>query len=413
MKKSIPLSKLAMLLVLVLAGVPAYSVYAQATVVERVTGYHWVGTWASSAQEVERKLMPPDFPSLEDTTVRQVVHVSIGGERLRVRFSNAFADWRDDLTISTACIADSAGGSAINPETNKPLTFHGQSSVGIPYGTLMISDPIDFDLAPGSDLVVTIHVSRAPKKVTGHRSARGEVVFIQAGNAVTKADLPQAAKNKCWCYLCGVEVLAPSNSAAAVCLGDSITDGKGSTEGENRRWPDYLARRLLANQETADVGMLNQGIGGNGLWQGGIGQTAMQRLDRDVLAQPAVRWVLVLEGINDLGGGRTSAEELIVAYEQIIMRAHDQGLRVYGGTILPCGGSFYFKPGLEEKRQAINHWIRSSGAFDAVVDWDAALRDPQEPTRLLEAADSGDHLHPSDVGHRMIADAVDLTLFSQ
>jgi len=374
------------------------------------TDYHWVGTWASSAQEVETKLMPSTFQKLDDTTLRQVVRVSIGGEKVRIRFSNAFADWQDGLKISQACIAVSAGGNVIQPETVKPLTFGGKTSVVIPYGTLFVSDPVDFDLKPGSDLAVTMHIAKAPKKTTGHRSARGEVVFMQSGNAVSEKALPTSVANTCWYYLCGVEVLASRTAAAVVCLGDSITDGKGSTEGQNRRWPDYLARRMLAHPETAQIGVLNQGIGGNCLWSGGIGQPVIQRLDRDVLAQPGARWVILLEGINDLGGGHTAAEEIITAMEQIAVRLQACGLRLYGSTILPCGDSFYYNNELEAKRLKINDWIRTSGVFDAVIDWDAVVRDPQKPARLRQEADSGDHLHLSDEGYRMMAEALDLKL---
>jgi alpha-N-arabinofuranosidase len=374
---------------------------------------HWVGTWAASAQQVEAKLMPSEFQKLDDTTLRQVVRVSIGGEKLRVRFSNAFADWSDSLIIDEAYIAVSAGGNTIEQQTSKPLTFNGKASWIIPYGTLIVSDPVKFDLTPGSDLAITIHVQKAPKKTTGHRSARGEVVYIQSGNVVTEKELPTSVVNKCWYYLCGVEVLAAGSSGAVVCLGDSITDGKGSTEGQNRRWPDYLARRFQSIPETANIGVLNQGIGGNCLWSGGLGQTVLQRLQRDVLAQPGARWIILLEGINDLGGGKTTAEEIITSYKQIISRSQACGLLVYGSTILPCGESFYYKDQLEDKRQKINNWIRSSGAFDAVIDWDAVARDPQDPAKLRSETDCGDHLHLSDKGYQMMADAIDLNLFSE
>lgn len=397
--------------VIVLAVLVMGSGYAQAEAAAQAAGSRWVGTWATSAQEVEAKLMPSEFQNLGDTTLRQVVRVSAGGSKLRVRFSNAFADWSDNLQISEACVAVSAGGNAIVSETARPLMFSGKPSVTVPYGTLLLSDPIEFDLKPGSDLAVTIHVAKAPRKTTGHRSARGEAAWMQSGNAVTGQDLPASVPNTCWYYLCGVDVLASKPAAAVVCLGDSITDGKGSTEGTNRRWPDYLAQRLQANPETAHLGVLNQGIGGNCLWAGGIGQTVLQRLERDVLAQPSARWVIVLEGINDLGGGKTSVEEIITSFEQIIARSQACGLRVYGSTILPCGESFYFNPALEAKRQKINEWIRTGGAFDAVIDWDAVVRDPQNPARLRPEADSGDHLHLSDEGYRLMAEAVGLNLF--
>jgi lysophospholipase L1-like esterase len=403
--------KYAIFYAVVLAGLMVGSGCTQETLVKQVKGYHWMGTWAAAAQEVESKLMPSDFQNLDDTTLRQIVRVSASGHSLRVRFSNAFADWRDNLEINEACVAVSTGGSAIKLETAKPLTFNGNSSATVPYGTLIVSDPVAFDLKPCSDLAVTIHVAKAPKKTTGHRSARGEVVHIQSGNAVTRKELPTSVANKCWYYLCGVDVLAPESSAAVVCLGDSITDGKGSTEGANRRWPDYLARRLQANPKTAGIGVLNQGIGGNSVWHGGMGQTALQRLERDVLAQPSARWVIVLEGINDLGGGRTSAEEIIASYEQIIARSQACGLLVYGSTILPCGKSFYFNEQLEAKRQKINSWIRNSGSFDVVIDWDTVVRDPQDASRLRPEADCGDHLHLSDEGYQMMVEAVELKWF--
>jgi lysophospholipase L1-like esterase len=237
------------------------------------------------------------------------------------------------------------------------------------------------------------------------------VVYIQSGNTVAEKELSASVPNTCWYYLCGVDVRACQSGGAVVCLGDSITDGKGSTEGQNRRWPDYLARRLQANSETADIGVLNQGIGGNCLWAGGIGQTVLQRLERDVFAQPSARWVIMLGGINDLGGGEASAEEIITSLGQVISRSQACGLLVYGSTILPCGESFYFSEALESKRRMINEWIKNSGTFDAVIDWDAVVRDPQNPSRLRPEVDSGDHLHLNDEGYRMMVEAVTLKIF--
>ena len=362
-----------------------------------LAGNHWVGTWNTSVQEVEPKLLPVDFQQLEGCSIRQTVHVSIGGKQLRVRLSNAFADWSDDLKVSSVSVALRGKGGV------KPVLFNGKASVTVPYGVLMVSDPIEFDLPSGADLVITMQVDDGTKRISGHRSARGEYAVLERGDA--------SAKSTCWYYLGGVDVLVPDSCASVVCLGDSITDGKGSTEGENRRWPDLLAQRLRKGRKTAGVGVLNQGIGGNCLWRGGIGQTALRRLDRDVLAQPGIEWLIVLEGVNDLGGGKTTAEEVIVAFQQLIARAHDRGLKVYGATILPCGKSFYDKPGLEEKRLAVNQWIKGSGAFDAVLDWDAIVRDPEHPSCLLPQADCGDHLHLSDEGYAMLATAIDLNLF--
>lgn len=372
-------------------------------------GYRWMGTWATSAEVVDAKLLPSSPPGLTDTTIRQIVRVSTGGQKVRVRFSNAFANWRESLKINNAQIAVSAGGDVIKTKTARPLTFRGEKSIVVPHGWLMISDPIDFNLTPGSDLVVTIHVNGHDKGVTGHRGARA-TTYVAAGNAVAAESLPGAKTMTTWYYICGVDVLAPETSGAVVCLGDSITDGRGAPDNTNRRWPDFLARRLQANKATGQIAVLNQGIGGNGFF-GGLGQAAPIRLERDVLAQPGARWLIVFEGINDLGNGKTTAEQVIMAIEQVALRAQECGLRVYGGTILPCGGSDYFKPEIEERRQKVNEWIRTSGAFDAVIDFDAALRDPNDPTRLIKAADCGDHLHPNDEGYRMMAEAVDMKLF--
>jgi lysophospholipase L1-like esterase len=413
MKKRIPHFQFSHILNLVMVTSMANLCDAQPTVIKPTKGQHWVGTWATAIQAIDKPLMPPTPPGMADTTLRQIVRVSLGGKQLRVRFSNAFGPWGEGLKINEAHVAVSAGGGAIKPGTSKPLTFRGEYSVRVPQGALIISDPVDFDLAPGSDLAVTVHVNDTAQDITGHRSARGKGTFLQAGNAASATDLPQAVSTNVWYYLSGVDVLAPEAAAAVVCLGDSITDGKGSTEGANRRWPDFLARRLQANPQTAQVSVLNQGIGGNNVWRGGLGPPAVVRIQRDVLAQPGARWLIVLEGINDLGGGKTTAEQVILGLEQIVMQAKDRGLIVYGATILPCGESGYFKeqPELEGKRQKINNWIRTSGAFDAVIDLDAALRDPQNPTKMLAVADSGDHLHPSDRGHEMIAETVDLKLF--
>jgi lysophospholipase L1-like esterase len=224
--------------------------------------------------------------------------------------------------------------------------------------------------------------------------------------------MPEAAVGKEWFYLGGMDVLATETSSAIICLGDSITDGKGSTEGENVRWPDLLAARLRDNPKTAELGMMNHGIGGNSLWRGGIGQTALQRLERDILSQPGTEWLIVMEGINDLGNGGRAAD-VIKSYQQIIARAHDCGMRVYGITVLPCGTSFYDRGAMEEERQKVNEWIRTSGAFDEVLDWDAIVRDPENPRNLVAAADSGDHLHLSDKGYEMLANSVDLKLFEK
>ncbi len=368
----------------------------------------WVGAWASAPQRGDAKNAPPP-PGFADATLRQIVHVSMGGERLRVRFSNAFG--ASPLTITSAHVALAAGGSAIRPQSDKALTFGGQPSVTIPAGAPMISDPVDFNLPALSDLAVTIYLRGAPDGITTHPGSR-ETSYLVAGNAVSAQTLPQASQTDHWYFLNGVDVFTGRSGAAVVILGDSITDGHGSTTNGNDRWPDDLARRLQANKATADIGVLNEGIGGNRLLHDGLGPNALARLDRDALAQAGVRWLIVLEGINDIGTRTATARQMIEAYQQIILRAHAHHIRVYGATIMPYGGSFYFSPGGEAIRQAVNRWIRTSGKFDGVIDMDRAMRDPRDPSQLSPATGSRDHLHPGPQGYRMMSDAIRLRLFA-
>ncbi len=309
-------------------------------------------------------------------------------------------------------IALPAGGAAIKSDSDKPLTFHGNPSVTIPQGALIVSDPVDFDLAPLSDLAITIHVTDPTKAITGHPGSR-TTSYLVAGDSVTAADLPGAAHTDHWYYVDGIEVVAPKSAAAAIVVGDSITDGRGSTTNGNGRWPDVLARRLQSNKRTRNVAVINQGIGGNRVLNDGLGPSVLARLDRDVLAQPGARWVIVFEGINDLGTHSVQAADLIAAYEQIVIRCRAKGLLVYGATVMPCGESFYFTQQLEEARQAVNNWIRTSGEFDAVIDFDVATRDPDRPTHLSAAVDGGDHLHSNDAGYKIMADSIDLKLFGR
>jgi lysophospholipase L1-like esterase len=384
-------------------------------------GQQWIGTWMSAQQLVEPGNLPPS-PSLADTTLRQVVHVSLGGKTVRVRLSNEFG--RAPLTLVSGRIARSAGGSAIDPATDRALTFGGRTSAAVPEGAVMLSDPVDFDLPALSNLAVTVHVRGAPPDVTGHPGSR-TTSYLQAGDAVAAAALPAAASVDHWYFLSGVEVRAPRDAGAIVILGDSITDGRGSTTNGNDRWPDVLARRLQASPATAQVGVLNAGMGGNRLLRDGIGPNALARFDRDVLAQAGVRWLVVLEGINDLGtaaGARAkgepaaTADDIIAAYGQIIERARARGIRVYGATIMPFEGftyAGYYTPEGEADRQKVNAWMRTSGRFDAVIDFDAATRDSANPRRLSPAVDGGDHLHPSAAGYRIMGEAVGLKLFAR
>jgi len=381
---------------------------------------HWVGTWATSpllaGAQGPNGAHPPEY---KDATLRQIVHVSIGGPSIRVRFSNTFG--ATPLVISSAHVAVSAGSGAIRPDSDKALTFNGQPSVTIPAGAPAYSDPLDFNLAPLSDLAITIHVASAPQAITTHQGSSA-TSYLQSGDAVSSADMSSAMHIPHWYFLEGVDVESPRAVGAVVTFGDSITDGAFSKQDANSRWPDDLARRLAANKKTSGVGVLNEGIGGNRLLHDIAGPNALARFDRDVLAQSGVRWLVVLEGINDIGYITTAAarneqppttQDLIAAYQQIILRAHAHHIRVYGCTILPFEGAHYYTPEGEVVRQAVNKWIRTSGAFDAVIDLDAATRDSTDPAHLKAGADSGDHLHPGDAGYKVMADAIDLKLFTK
>ena len=372
----------------------------------------WVGTWTTSPQLVEQRNNPPE-PGLSSNTLRQVVHVSIGGESLRVKFSNEFST--SPVTMHTVHIAVSAGGDSIETNTDQELSFYGKPEVTIKPGVAIMSDPFHFVLKPLSNVTITIYFGDTSPDVTGHPGSR-TTSYILPGNEVSAMNLPGAVQTDHWYIINGIDVVA-SRSAAVVVLGNSITDGRGSGTNKQNRWPDELARRLQENHDTREVAVLNAGIGGNCVTRNCLGPSALSRFNRDVLGQAKVRWLIILEGINDIGGSRESegaakiADNLISAYKQMIDSAHAKGIRVYGATITPFGGSFYDSPDHETASKIVNEWIRTSGQFDAVIDLDKALSDPENPLHLLPAADSGDHLHPSEKGHRMMAEAVDLKLF--
>jgi lysophospholipase L1-like esterase len=284
----------------------------------------------------------------------------------------------------------------------------------------MVSDALDFDLPPLSDVAVTIRLRGAPVAVTGHPGSR-TTSYLQSGDVTSAPDLPDAVPVVHWYFLSAVEVLASANTAAVAILGDSISDGRGSTTDGNDRWTDNLARRLHAASPNAPIAVLNVALGGNRLLRDGVGPSALARFDRDVLSLPGVKWLIVLEGINDIGtaaGARakgewaTTADDVIHAYEQIIERAHAHDILVYGATLMPFGGfEPYDTPEAEKERQRVNTWIRTGGRFDGVIDFDAVTRDPERPTRLSPKVDVGDRLHLSPAGYRIMADAVDLALF--
>ena len=379
---------------------------------------HWLGAWAASQQipEPQNALAPAD---LTDATLRQVVHVHLDGAAVRVRLSNAFG-WAP-LRITSAHLARaiSAGSPRIDPATDRTLTFDGRAELIIPAGADYLSDPLPIAVPAEANLAITLCLDQPPAQQTSHPGSRATSYLVHR-DQVSAADLPDARKVDHWFQLSGVELLRPGS--AIVTLGDSITDGHGATTNGDDRWPDLLARRLHAAHRPLAV--LNAGIGGNRVLLDGSGPNALARFDRDVLAQPGVRDLIILEGVNDLGvltrDNPVSAEahadlvrRLTAAYAQMVQRARQHGIKVIGATILPYGGSDYYHPDAmnEADRLAVNRWIRAPGHFDAVVDLDKIMRDPAHPDRLRPAYDCGDHLHPSQAGHRAIAEAMPLAIF--
>ncbi len=390
----------------------------------------WVNTWTAMPQLTEPHNMPPapftkDGKVLDDSTLRQTIHVSIGGERLRLRFSNAFGGAA--LPITRAAVSrpgrGHAGVSAIQPGTSRPVTFSGRPSTVIPTGAQVVSDPVALDVSRESNLTVTVYLAdgQASQSITSHPGSR-TTSYLVRGDHTEDVRLSGASSVDHWYFLSGAEVSARPRANAVAVLGDSLTDGRGSTTNANNRWPDRLAARLGEFRPTAEVAVLNQAAGGNRVLNDGLGPNALARLDRDVLAQSGVSWLIVLEGINDIGtaDATTTAQaavtdQLLAAYDQIITRAHAAGIKVYGATLLPFGGSFYDDPDghREAARQAVNRWIRTSDRFDAVVDLDRVARDTAQPARLDPSYDDGDHLHLNPNGYRALGDAVPLQLFDR
>ncbi|MBL8703042.1 MAG: SGNH/GDSL hydrolase family protein [Alphaproteobacteria bacterium] len=362
---------------------------------------------------------------IKDQTLRQVAHVSIGGPRVRIVLANSLGTL--PLAVGAAGVALRDKGPAIQPASKRVLTFGGIAAPTIPPGAILISDPVDLAVPDGGDLVVDLYLpgdtANWKSPLTVH-PASWQVNYVSTpGNHVGASALPVAATtayrrgdglaSASSFFLGRIEVEA--SAPVLVAFGDSITDGTQSGTDANRRWPDLLGARLAG--AGTRLAIVNGGIGGGRVLQDGVGPNALARFDRDVLAQPGVRYVTVLEGINDIGVGGAnpspSVAELIAGHRQMIDRAHARGLRIYGATLLPFEGAAYYTPEGEAKRQALNDWIRKSGAYDAVIDFDAAVRDPARPSRSRPEFDSGDHLHPSPAGYEAMANSIDLGLFRQ
>ncbi|MCO8275815.1 SGNH/GDSL hydrolase family protein [Actinoplanes sp. TRM 88003] len=378
----------------------------------------WIHTWTAMPQLTEPSNLPPEpFTSLVDTTLRQTVHVSVGGSRVRVRFSNAFGGAA--LPLTGAAVAKPVGGRAgvpgIVPGSSRPLTFGGRRSVTVPVGAQIVSDPVALPVGRGENLTITAYLATGQDtvEITSHPGSRTTSYLIK-GDHVAAPDLAGAVGVAHWYLISGVEVQADGPALAVV--GDSLTDGRGSTTDGNDRWPDQLIAR------GGRAAVLNQAAGGNRVLNDGLGPNVLARLDRDVLATSGVDRMLLFEGVNDIGtaaatvaGQKAVVDDLLVAYEQIVLRAHAVDLKVYGATITPFGGNTgYDDPeGLREaSRTAVNAAVRRSGLFDGVADFDAAVRDPALPRQLLPAYDTGDHLHMNPAGYQAIARAVPLRWLS-
>jgi lysophospholipase L1-like esterase len=387
---------------------------------------HWVATWGASPapqlpNESEMRAAKLVF---ENQTLREIVHVSIGSDTVRLRLSNAYG--KHPVEIGAVHIALRADGPQIVAGSDRPVTFSGRPAVMLPPGALVLSDPVKLNVPEAADVAISIYV---PKGATGggvHYSAL-QTNYIGAGDQTAAASLMEPATIASWVFLTGLDVLAPDSAGTLVAFGDSITDGARSTANANRRWPNILAARLLAQHGGHKIGVVDAGIGGNRILHDPaqnvrFGVNALARFDRDVLAQAGVKYVIVLEGINDLGHAGTSApdsetvsaEDVIAGLTQLIERAHEKGIKIFGATLTPFEGTTiagYFSPEKETKRKAINEWIRTSKAFDGVVDFDKAIRDPEHPDRMLSANDGGDRLHPGDAGYKAMGEAVPLSFF--
>lgn len=401
---------------------------------------HWVGTWATAVQAPRVIQLPPGptpaaappaaagqpaaVTGFNNQTIRQIVRTSIGGSQARVTFTNAYGT--EQLTIGAAHVAVRDKDSAIVAGSGKALSFGGRPSMIIPPGASILSDPVSVAVPVLGDLAIDVFLpgdtSKGDSPLTLHVGAWQTNYVSTSGNHAGATSFPVQTTTASYFFLARVDVTAPQGVTSIVTFGDSITDGTNSTPNTNNRWPNHLAKRIMA-AGGATFGVLNGGISGNRVLSDGLGVSALQRFDRDALGQPGVTHVVVLEGINDVGLSAglipglpkrdppPTAEDIIQGHLQLIARARLRGLTIYGATMTPYEGARYWTPEGEKVRQAFNQWIRTSKAYDAIIDFEAALKDPQNPTKFLPKYDSGDHLHPSDLGYQVMADTVDLALF--
>lgn len=382
---------------------------------------HWINTWTAGPMPPWAGPIPAGF---FDQTVRQVVRISLGGDKVRVRLSNEFGLRPVEVGAAHLALAGAAG--AIQVDADRAITFNGKPTVTLLPGAPVISDPVELKVAPLTHLAVSLYFAERAEVRTYHLEAAQTAYISSLGNFVSTEKMPVADTATSRFFLTAVMVDAPADARVVVAFGDSITDGARSTPDTDSRWPDHLAERLSQAPEHGPVAVVNEGIGGNRVLSDGMGIKALARFDRDVLSQPSVSHVVIMEGINDIGWPGTfltppeepvTVEKIIAGYQQLIDRAHLHGIKVIGATLTPFEASFagaplqtFYSPEKEKMRQAVNEWIRQSGAYDGVIDFDAVVRDPQHPLRIRAEYDGGDHLHPNDAGYKAMGDAVDLKL---
>ncbi|HEX4020505.1 MAG TPA: SGNH/GDSL hydrolase family protein [Acidobacteriaceae bacterium] len=384
----------------------------------------WVATW-TSAQQTSDTGTGVSKTGFNNQTIRMVIHTSLGGSMVRVHLSNAFGT--TSLKVGSVHIALHSQQGAIVPGSDHTVLFHGNPSVTIPPGAPMVSDPVLMDVPQLGELAVSIYLPGSTGAPTWHDLGLQTTYISGPGDFTSSTAIPntqtEATTRDSWFFLSAVDVQAPRAAFSIVAFGDSITDGAHSTPNENQRWPDLLAARILTASGHKSIAVVNEGISGNRILHDNAGPNALARIDRDVLAVDGVRVLIVLEGINDIGwpdepdskyvSQTVTADEIIGGLQQIIHRAHSHGIRVIGATLTPYEGAEYVAAAGEKKREAVNTWIRTSGAFDGVVDFDAATEDPQNPNHFFPAYDSGDHLHPNDAGYKAMANAFDLKMLTR
>ena len=388
---------------------------------------HWVSAWSTAVQAPRSGPIAPSSLTFENQTVRMVIRPTIGGTRLRIRFSNEFGTTR--LAIGSAHVALVKENGTIVPGSDLPLKFSGDASVIIPAGAPMLSDPVEMKVSPFADIAVSIFLPNKTDPSTFHLLGQHDTYISAPGDFSGAEEITNPKVTKAWYWLAGLEVWASERTAAIVTFGDSITDGFGA-KAQYGDWPNQLADRLAEGKGSSALAVDNEGIGGNRILWDGLGISALARFDRDVLSQPGVSDLIILEGINDIGwpdykarpdkdgvipkegpyaAQRITAKDLIQGLQQLINRAHEHGIKVFGATMTPYGGSGAFTDDSEAIRAAVNQWIRTGGAFDGVFDFDATVRDPDHPTKFKDDMQSGDYLHPNASGYKAMAAAIDLS----